>query len=113
MRRLIAIVLLFFVFFQPATLKSQDLLTSTDLSKIRVDNLSEEDILKIRTQLQINNLTIEQVEPLALSKGMGSIEFAKLKTRLASPAQTQPAQVKDTDKKNYEQNRTEEIAVNN
>jgi protein involved in polysaccharide export with SLBB domain len=51
-----------------------------------VDYLSDSDIAKIKTQLQTNNVTIEQAEPMALAKGMPAAEFAKLKERLAMPA---------------------------
>ncbi|MBC7888545.1 MAG: SLBB domain-containing protein [Ferruginibacter sp.] len=108
MRRLISIVILFFVFSQPVTLKAQDLLTASDLSKIQVDYLSEEEISKIKTQLQINNLTIEQAEPIALAKGMNAIEYAKLKSRLGS--QPSPNLVSD---KNAEESRTQEVIANN
>jgi hypothetical protein len=34
-----------------------------------VDYLSDSDISKIKIQLQSNNLTIDQAEPMALAKG--------------------------------------------
>jgi hypothetical protein len=46
---------------------AQDLLGSS-LSTLKVDNLSDADIMKIKTQLQANNATIDQVEPMALAK---------------------------------------------
>jgi hypothetical protein len=49
-----------------STIIGQDL-KSTDLSTLKVDYLSDSDIAKIKTQLQSNNLTIEQAEPMALS----------------------------------------------
>jgi hypothetical protein len=42
-----------------------------------VDYLSDSDIAKIKTQLQSNNLTIDQAEPMALSLKMSASEFAK------------------------------------
>jgi hypothetical protein len=44
------------------------LVKSTDLSTLKVDYLSDSDISKIKTQLQSNNLTIDQAEPMALSE---------------------------------------------
>ena len=82
MRKIITIVVLFVAFFHSTTAVAQDLLTSTDLSTLKVDYLSDSDIAKIKTQLQTNNLTIEQAEPMALAKGMPATEFAKLKIRL-------------------------------
>ena len=86
MRKIITVVVLFIAFFQSTTAVAQDLLKSSDLSTLKVDYLSDSDIAKIKTQLQTNNLTIEQAEPMALSKGMSATEFAKLKERLAMSA---------------------------
>ena len=86
MRKIITVVVLFIAFFQSTTVVAQDLIKSSDLSTLKVDYLSDSDIAKIKTQLQTNNLTIEQAEPMALSKGMSATEFAKLKERLAMSA---------------------------
>lgn len=82
MRKIITVVVLFIAFFQSSTVVAQDLLKSSDLSTLKVDYLSDSDIAKIKIQLQTNNLTIEQAEPMALAKGMPATEFAKLKIRL-------------------------------
>jgi protein involved in polysaccharide export with SLBB domain len=110
MRKIISAVLVFFIFFQSPNVIGQDLLTTKDLSTLRVDNLSETEISKIKTQLQINNLTIEQAESMALAKGMTAIEFAKLKLRLdALQSVSAPALVSD---KNANQNRTQKVVEN-
>ncbi|MDI5950758.1 SLBB domain-containing protein [Flavobacterium yafengii] len=85
MKKIIATLLLLFALFQTSNTFAQDLLKSTDLSTLKVDYLSDSDIVKIKTQLQTNNVTIEQAEPMALAKGMSAAEFAKLKERLAMP----------------------------
>jgi protein involved in polysaccharide export with SLBB domain len=82
MKKIITVLILFVAFFYSTTSVAQDLLKSTDLSTLKVDNLSDSDISKIKMQLQTNNLTIEQAEPMALAKGMPAAEFAKLKIRL-------------------------------
>ncbi|MFV5694893.1 SLBB domain-containing protein [Flavobacterium sp. LB3P122] len=82
MRKIIATLLLLFALFQASNTFAQDLLKSTDLSTLKVDYLSDSEIAKIKTQLQTNNVTIEQAEPMALAKGMPAGEFAKLKIRL-------------------------------
>lgn len=82
MRKISIAILLFFVLFQSGALLAQDLLKGSDLSTLKVDYLSDTDIAKIKTQLQTNNTTIEQVESMALAKGMSPTEFAKLKERL-------------------------------
>ena len=75
-----------FAIFQTNTVIAQDLLKSTDLSTLKVDYLTDGDVAKIKAQLQSNNMTIDQAEPLALAKGMSATEFAKLKARLGAQA---------------------------
>jgi protein involved in polysaccharide export with SLBB domain len=70
-------------------------LKSTDLSTLKVDYLSDSDIAKIKAQLQTNNLTIEQAEPMALAKGMPASEFAKLKLRLEANSNSSNLDKKD------------------
>ena len=86
MRKIITAVLLMFVLFQSGTLMAQDLLKGTDLSTLKVDYLSDSDIAKIKIQLQSNNMTIDQAEPIAIAKGMPEAEFAKLRIRLGGAA---------------------------
>ncbi|MDR7208995.1 SLBB domain-containing protein [Flavobacterium piscis] len=82
MKKITTVIVLFFTFLFSYQINAQDLIKSNDLSTVKVDYLSDNDIAKIRMQLQSNNMTIEQAEPMALSKGMSTVEFAKLKTRL-------------------------------
>jgi hypothetical protein len=79
---MVAVLLL--ALFQSSSLLAQDLLRSTDLSTLKVDYIFDCDIAKIKTQLQSNDLTIEQAEPIALSKGMPASEFVKLRARIAA-----------------------------
>ncbi|PTT13224.1 sugar transporter, partial [Flavobacterium sp. HMWF030] len=53
-----------------------------DLSTVKVDYLSDDDLAKISAQLKSNNATIDSAEPIALSKGMTQTEFNKLKIKL-------------------------------
>jgi len=85
MRKLITVIVLFVALFQSSSLMAQDILKGNDLSTVRVDYLSDGDIAKIKSQLQSNNVTIDQAESMVLSKGMSATEFAKLKKRLALP----------------------------
>jgi protein involved in polysaccharide export with SLBB domain len=84
MRKIITVVFLFIALFQSAAVMAQDLFKGNDLSTLKVDYISELDISKIRMELQTNNVTIAQVEAMALSKGMPASEFAKLKVRLTT-----------------------------
>ncbi len=78
--------MILFALFQTGNVVAQDLLKGTDLSTLKVDYLSDSDIAKIKAQLQSNNTTLDQAEPLALAKGMSAAEFAKLRARLGNPA---------------------------
>ncbi len=64
---------------------AQNPLSGTDLSTIKVDALSESQISQIKSELSKRGVTIEQVEPQALAKGMTSTEFAKLRDRVNNP----------------------------
>jgi protein involved in polysaccharide export with SLBB domain len=86
MKKTVTFLFLIFVLLQSSTIMAQDFLRSNDLSTLKVDSLSDTDIAKIQAQLQSNNMTIAQAEPLALAKGMPGSEFAKLRARLATPA---------------------------
>jgi protein involved in polysaccharide export with SLBB domain len=77
-------LLLFFlvIFLSSQSLHAQDLLKGKDLSQIKVDQLSDADILKLKAQLNNAGQTIEQTEQAALAKGMPATEFVKLKQRI-------------------------------
>ncbi|GAA6764504.1 SLBB domain-containing protein [Flavobacterium sp. CGRL1] len=61
---------------------AQDIIKSKDLSTVKVDYLSDDEIAKIVSQLKSNKVTINDVESMALSKGMSQVEFNKLQTRV-------------------------------
>ncbi|MFT7336594.1 MAG: hypothetical protein ACI9M1_002555, partial [Porticoccaceae bacterium] len=82
MKKIITVAVLLLALCQSSTLLAQDLFRGADLSGIRVDYISDSDISKLKIQLQANNLTIDQAELMALSKGMSANEFAKLKFRV-------------------------------
>lgn len=65
-------------------LQAQDILKGKDLSTVKVDQLSDADIAKLKAQLNESKLSIEQVEQMALTKGMSAVEFSKLKARLST-----------------------------
>lgn len=77
-------LLSFFLFFLCviSTAQSQDLLRNYDLSTVKVDKLSDADILKFKKQLDASGLTQAQAEQLAISKGMPVAEVQKLRLRL-------------------------------
>ena len=82
-------VLAGFLFLTSTMLQAQDLLKGKDLSTVKVDQLSDADIGKLKAQLNASNITIDQAEQMALAKGMSASEFAKLKLRINSLASSQ------------------------
>jgi len=80
-----------FFFLTVTTGQAQDILKGKDLSTIKVDQLSDADIAKLKAQLNESKVSIEQAEQMALAKGMSAAEFAKLKTRLNMSSQGQKA----------------------
>ena len=82
MKKLLS-TLLFFLFLSSA-IHAQDILKGKDLSQVKVDQLSDGDIAKLKLQLTSNGMPIEQAEQAAIAKGMSASEFAKLKLRLAA-----------------------------
>jgi len=54
----------------------------TDFSKISIDALSDEEILKLRDQLLSSGLTEVQAEQLAIQRGMPGSEIIKLRARI-------------------------------
>ncbi len=63
---------------------SQDILNSKDLSTIKIDQLSDADILKYQQQLKTSSLSEAQAEAIALSRGLPAAEIGKLRQRVAS-----------------------------
>ena len=65
-----------------STVTAQDILKGNNLASVRVDQISDADIAKLKAQLTAQGMTIEQAEPMAIAKGMSAAEFAKLKDRV-------------------------------
>lgn len=91
MHFLVRIVFVGLLFLTATTLHAQDILKGKDLSTLKVDQLSDADIAKLKAQLNESKVTIEQAEQMALAKGMSSAEFAKLKARLSADAKQNSA----------------------
>lgn len=79
------LVLVIAIFCSGEAAQAQDLFKTKDLTQLRVEQLSDADVQKLKIQLSQNNITIDQAERIALSKGMSAAEFAKLKQRLSKP----------------------------
>ncbi len=70
------------------TASAQDLFKGNNLANVRVDQLSDGDIAKLKSQLSAQGMTIDQAETMAIAKGMSPVEFAKLKARVNGPTST-------------------------
>ena len=77
-KSIIIVILLTFSF----SVFAQDPLAGRDLSTLKVDALSDNQITAIQQKLKQSGFTIDQVESQALAKGMSPAEFAKLKDRV-------------------------------
>jgi protein involved in polysaccharide export with SLBB domain len=76
------ILILFFALGVLTKGHSQSLFMSQDLSKVNTATLSQSDINKIRNEMQVQNLTIEDLKTLSVSKGMSLEQFSILEERL-------------------------------
>lgn len=65
-----------------SSIYAQDPLGGRDLSNVKVDALSDNQITAIQQKLKQSGMTIDQVESQAIAKGMSPTEFAKLKDRV-------------------------------
>ena len=83
-KKIVFVALTFLLVATTAT--AQDLLKGNNLANVRVDQLADADIAKLKAQLSAQGMTIEQVEPMAIAKGMSAAEFAKLKERVGGAA---------------------------
>ncbi len=81
-----AAFIIFAIMLVASTATAQDLLKGNNLANVRVDQLADADIAKLKAQLSAQGMTIDQVEPMAIAKGMSAAEFAKLKERVGGAA---------------------------
>ena len=63
--------------------QAQDLLKLKDISSVKVNALSELDIMKISQQLTNAGVTVDDVRGQLMSRGMSTTEFMKLKERIS------------------------------
>jgi protein involved in polysaccharide export with SLBB domain len=79
--KIFILVLLFSIFSINSF--AQDLLKGKDISQIKVDMLTDDEILDYKAQLQQSGLTESQAEQLAMQRGFPASEIVKLRARLA------------------------------
>lgn len=112
MKKILTVIVLLVVFLQTATVQAQDLLKGNDLSAVKVDNMSEADLAKVKSQLESNNMTVDQAEPMLLAKGMSGAEVTKLKTKLKASQAVASDMVSTNEKGNADTGRKQEKIVN-
>ena len=106
MKKITYVLTLFFILLVSFSANAQDIIKSKDLSTVKVDYLSDDEIAKIVSQLKTNNATINDVESMALSKGMSQAEFDKLKTRVT---EYEKKNSKDKDKKDKDKKKDDKL----
>jgi hypothetical protein len=81
--KLVKLLLTLIVLFSiNITVFAQDPLGGRDVSQVKVDALTDNQITAIQQKLKQSGMTIDQVESQAIAKGMSPAEFAKLKDRV-------------------------------
>lgn len=83
------IVMLLTVLTTPTALSQTRTMTEVDLSNIRVEDLSDQQIKNYIQQAQAAGLTIEQLEAAATARGMSQSEVIKLRNKIDSLQYTQ------------------------
>ena len=73
---------LLLLFILQITANAQDPLGGRDLSTLKVEALTDNQISAIQQKLKQSGMTIDQMESQAIAKGMSPAEFAKLKDRV-------------------------------
>jgi protein involved in polysaccharide export with SLBB domain len=82
MKRILTFALVFILSISGAFLSQAQDISQTDLSQVKVDDLSDAQIESLIKKAESQNLSESQLEQLALQRGMSSVEVAKLKTRI-------------------------------
>ncbi len=79
---------LFCLFMTSLSLFGQDIFSANqDLSKILVEDLSETDLNKIRSEMKARKLKLEDLQTMTSAKGMSPIQFSILSERLKTDVQ--------------------------
>ncbi len=83
------ILFLAFLFLAAHTFVGAQTLMTQDLREIKVDQLSDADILYYYNKMQAANITMDQAAQIAAAKGMPAEEIAKLQLRVKNLIATQ------------------------
>ncbi len=91
--------------------QSQDLLRNYDLTSVKVDKLSDADIVKLKQQLDAAGISEQQAEQIAISKGMPVTEVQKLRARLQQLSTTTPTQPNNPNNLNNQNNQNIDTSI--
>ncbi len=85
---------------------AQEFLKEKDLSSFKATDLSETQLIQIQDELKAKQMTLDQVESVALAKGISQEEFAKLKSRIQNLPQDNSNYFKQKkyDEQDYDKN---------
>ncbi|MGB3849361.1 MAG: SLBB domain-containing protein [Tunicatimonas sp.] len=86
--RLLALVVLTFFAYAPLAVAQPTNLAQQDLSKIRVDQLSDAQIAQYLERAEAQGVTDQQIESQAIIRGMSRTEVSKLMSRIRRVRQT-------------------------
>lgn len=78
------LLLSFLVLSSSMLVKGQDFFYRKNLANIRVDNLSQDQVIRFQRQIQQSNMSEQEVANYLVSKGLSRDEIAKLKKRMGS-----------------------------
>ncbi len=76
------LILILTILLANNSLFSQNFLSTTDFTKIEVQNLSDQEIQQIKDEMSKKNISIETLENIAISKGMSPANFNILKSKI-------------------------------
>ena len=82
LRKLTLLLLLIIIAFAPGAVAQQMNLAQQDLSKVRVDQLSDAQIGQYLERAEAQGITDQQIESQAIIRGMPSSEVSKLMSRI-------------------------------
>ena len=92
---------------------SQDLLKIPDLSQVKVERLSVDEINQLKSKMQTNNISIEKLEKITSEKGMSPTNFALLKAKLENLTPSVTENIKNEPIVNVDTTKNEPIELKN
>src|SRR5437764_14802608 len=90
MKYMCCVALMFFLLISKSSFSQNIFPNTNNLREIKVDQLSDDDILKYLRQLKAMGITQQQAEQIAISKGMPVSEVQKLRQRIQKLNATTP-----------------------